>query len=171
MKWAADISVRDVRRRQEMEVENIEMEMIEIEMIVLLLQVPIVVFCAIMDFLLKKVYVWCLLFEILLAAIGGISLGIRPVEAVLGCLAGLLFIVFSLLGKGDPGMADSLLILAGGLCLGIWNLLAVLFLAFSIAGLFGLAAMIRGKGRKYRIPFIPCYTAPYLVTIIVLVLR
>lgn len=159
-----------------MEVENIEMAMIaietiEIEMIVLILQVPVVVFCAIMDFFQKKVYVWCLLLEILLAAIGGLSLGIRPVEAVLGCLAGLLFIAFSLLGKGDPGMADSLLILAGGLCLGIWNLLAVLFLAFSIAGLYGLAAMIRGKGRKYRIPFIPCYAAPYLVTIILLAFR
>jgi len=154
-----------------MEVEAaMEMEIL-IKMMILLLQIPLIVYCTATDFLHKKVYVWCLAAEILIAGAGGICLGIRPVEAVFGCLAGLLFVAFSLLGKGDPGMADSLMILAGGISIGIWNLLAVLFLAFSLAGLYGIIVLFKGKGRKYRIPFIPCYAVPYISVIVVLTVR
>lgn len=81
---------------------------------------------------------------------------------VWGSLLGGVFLLLSKCTKESLGYADSWLIFNLGLYLGIWKLSVILCTAFLGAGMWAAVLLVRKKGRKESIPFIPFLTAGYL---------
>ena len=96
----------------------------------------------------------------LLAATGLImaALGQRTLfSAISGALlgGGLLFAV-RMLSRGGIGGGDVKLAAALGLWTGHTGILPALFVAFLLGSLWGIVLLLRGYGRKAKLPFGPC---------------
>ena len=88
--------------------------------------------------------------------------GFYPAEMLPGAMMGLLFLGISKVTEEALGYADSFLILTLGILLGIWKLLIVLLIAFSLAAVFSaMGLIVRKFSRKAAIPFFPFLTVSY----------
>ena len=119
---------------------------------------------AVMDFKFRKLPLKFLLSGFLLVA-AGCFCG-RDISAVLLCAggcAGLFFLLISRISGEAFGYGDSILILIIGAFIGFWDLLYLLFGAFSMAAVFSAVMMIRHRfNRKSSFPFVPFLAAAYL---------
>ena len=80
-----------------------------------------------------------------------------------GILIGAVFLGISKWTGEALGYADSGLILILGSYLGMWNLMILLLIAFSVAAFYAAMGMVIGNfHRKFSVPFIPFLTLGYL---------
>ena len=90
------------------------------------------------------------------------------VQCAAGLFVGILFVGISKITKEDLGYGDSYLIVILGVYMGIWKLLLLLFISFSLAAVFSiLLVVINQSNKKKAFPFIPFITAGYLVLLII----
>lgn len=119
---------------------------------------------SVMDIKWKKIYVPVLMSGIMILIWGRISMNqISVISSFFGGAAGALFIIISMATKESFGYGDSILITISGFFLGFWNILYVLFGAFSIAAVFSIFLLVYKKfSKKTSFPFIPFFTAAYI---------
>ena len=80
-----------------------------------------------------------------------------------GAFVGIGFLIVSRCTKEALGYADSWMIFLLGMYLGIWKLVSALSFSFLAAGIWSLGKVVlKKKGRKEVIPFLPFLTAGYL---------
>ena len=83
-----------------------------------------------------------------------------------GAAVGLVFLIISKISSEALGYGDSLLILALGVHLGFWKIMIMTFIAFFVAALVAiLAIIIKKKGRKTSIPFGPFIALSYVIVV------
>ena len=82
---------------------------------------------------------------------------------VAGILVGIFFLFLSKVTHEAFGYGDSILILLLGSILGLWNLLSLLIIAFSLAASFSIFMLILKRfSRKSAFPFVPFLTVAYI---------
>ncbi len=87
-------------------------------------------------------------------------------SVLLGLVVAGSFMLLSYVSRGQIGMGDGLILGVVAMGITFWQLLALLFLAFSISGIYGIfLVLVRKKTRKYKIPFVPFVLVGYLLTI------
>lgn len=132
----------------------------KIEQIIFLMYLGIL---AVLDIRSRKIPVWLLLF-------GGIGAAVyqcfrRTIPWELGLSGAVIGGVFLLISKGtreEFGYGDSLLILVLGISIGVWNLVSVLVISFSLSAIISAGALAIGKfQRKTAVPFIPFLVIGY----------
>lgn len=105
----------------------------------------------------KKIPVWLLL----LMAIAGIIYAIKigdcgSISRYMGSCVGLLFLGFSFLSHEAIGRGDAFLFVILGWFLGIYFLIFLLFVAFTLSAVFSMFLLLIKKGNyKTSIPFLP----------------
>lgn len=73
-----------------------------------------------------------------------------------GAGLGAFFMVLSWISRGSIGVGDGAVLVATGVFLGFWGNLRLLFLALILSAVAaGYLLVIKRKGRKDRMPFIP----------------
>lgn len=119
---------------------------------------------AIMDFKFRKLPLKFLLSGFFIVAAGWFcGRDISPVLLAAGGCTGLFFLLISRVSGEAFGYGDSILILIIGVFIGFWDLLYLLFGAFSMAAVFSAVMMIRHYfNRKSSFPFVPFLAAAYL---------
>lgn len=124
---------------------------------------------SVMDIKWKKIYVPVLMSGILIVIWDRISINqISFLSSVMGGAAGFLFLIVSKVTKESFGYGDSILITISGFFLGFWNILYVLFGAFSISAVFSIFLLIYKRfNKKTSFPFIPFFSAAYIGGLIV----
>lgn len=124
---------------------------------------------SVMDIKWKKIYVPVLMSGIAILIWGRISISqVSIISSVFGGAAGALFLVVSMATKESFGYGDSILITISGFFLGFWNILYVLFGAFSISAVFSIFLLVYKKfSKKTSFPFIPFFTVAYIGGLIV----
>ena len=81
----------------------------------------------------------------------------------LGLLTGMIFMVLSNYTNEGIGYADSMMIMNLGIFYGVWTVLILLAIAFTLAALTAVAGSMLGKcNRNTKLPFIPFLAAGYL---------
>lgn len=98
-----------------------------------------------------------------------VFLGVSPsiFLSIAGAAVGVAFLGISKMTGEALGYGDSIVILILGISLGLWNLLALLMLAFLLAA--GCSAILLGVfhfERKTTLPFIPFLVASYIFVLI-----
>ena len=87
---------------------------------------------------------------------------ITVAESIAGGAVGIGFILISRITGEAFGYADSILIMLLGLFLGVWELFAVLMIAFGLAAIYAAGGLVAGRfSRKITFPFIPFLTIAY----------
>ena len=119
---------------------------------------------ALRDIRCKRVPVWALGCLFLGAFLSRILMPPEDgVDLALGVAAGLAFLLFSKLSREALGYGDSLLILILGVFVGFRRQLAILALAFLLAGIFaGVGLLSRRFSRTFSLPFIPFLAFSYV---------
>ncbi|MDD3360948.1 MAG: prepilin peptidase [Hespellia sp.] len=116
-----------------------------------------------LDIMYQEIPVWILVVGG--TVVGGIWVvqgGLNWVLVLMGFGVGTVFLLISYLTNQAFGYADSLLILIFGICLGVWNLMELLFYAFWLSAGFAIIQMVRTSfSRKSTYPFIPFLTVAY----------
>lgn len=83
-------------------------------------------------------------------------------ELLLGMLIGLFLWGISKVTKGGIGEGDALVYTVTGTALGFWGNFELLIISLLLASIVSLwLLVIKKKGRKYKIPFIPFTAAAY----------
>ena len=126
------------------------------------------VIVSLLDIRSRKLSVWILALGIGLALTARVICKDMPVViSVAGAAAGMVFLGVGRLTQEAFGYADGLVILALGIYLGIWNLLALLVLAFGMSAIVSAAALaLRKFHRKTTMPFIPFLSAGYFILLL-----
>ncbi len=121
--------------------------------------------CAYTDVRYRKVYGKVAAVYVVLAAGGWIVCGKKNLcELLLGLLPGAVCLSLSWITREALGYGDSMLILACGLSLGLWQCLSLSAIAFFLAGVWGAVLLIRHRGdRKRTFPFVPFLLAALFV--------
>lgn len=103
----------------------------------------------------------------LAASLAGVPMAPAPLEALLGCLVGLLlFAVVAALGRGAMGAGDVKLAAVIGLIVGYPQVLSALLAGVLFGGLAAVVALLRGLGRKAAIPYAPWLVAGAMVALL-----
>lgn len=83
-------------------------------------------------------------------------------EFLFGMIVGLLLWGISKISKGGVGEGDALVYLVTGVALGLWRNMELLMLSLILASFVSLwFLVVKRKGRKYKIPFIPFTAISY----------
>ncbi|HEX3022131.1 MAG TPA: prepilin peptidase [Lachnospiraceae bacterium] len=87
-------------------------------------------------------------------------------EQLCGMTIGFLFILISLVTRGQLGIGDGITLVITGVVIGFWdNLLMVLYALFA-AGITAIILIVfKRSNRKERIPFLPFLLLGYIVVI------
>lgn len=89
-------------------------------------------------------------------------------ELLWGCLPGAGMLLFSLLGREAVGAGDGALVVAIGIYLGLFQTLLLLCFSFLLSGLVSvLFLVLKRKGKKEEIAFVPFLLAGYTVLLAV----
>ena len=81
----------------------------------------------------------------------------------LGIVTGMIFIVLSTYTNEGIGYADSMMIMNLGIFYGVWTVLILLAIAFTLAAVVAAAGSVAGKcNKKTKIPFVPFLALGYL---------
>lgn len=84
-----------------------------------------------------------------------------------GMLIGALIVLLGRVSKGGIGYGDGLLLVISGVYLGLVENLQLFLLATLIASIWALFLLIiLKKGRKYKIAFVPCLFAAYIIILL-----
>lgn len=84
-------------------------------------------------------------------------------ECIGGILLGLLFIGISKLTREGFGYGDSILIMILGIYIGIWDLIYVLVIAFSLTAICSIFILIKFRFHRQKVlPFVPFLTVGYM---------
>ena len=75
---------------------------------------------------------------------------------------GIVCIMLALLQKGI-GMGDALVILAAGLLLGTGRNLICICCSSLAGAMLAVIMLVKGKGRSYELPFVPCILVGFIV--------
>lgn len=105
----------------------------------------------------KKIPAWLLLFMAITGIFYVIMMGdCRNISRYMGASTGLLFFVFSFLTHEAIGKGDALLFVILGWYLGVYQLILVLFVAFTFSSIFSVVLLFMKKGNyKTSFPFVP----------------
>ncbi len=77
-------------------------------------------------------------------------------EMLLGVIPGIGVLALSCLAKRQIGIGDGMIFMLTGLYLGFWDNLLLMFLSFTLAGIWGLFLILaRRCKRTDRMPFVP----------------
>lgn len=88
-----------------------------------------------------------------------------------GIILGMLFVGISRLTNEALGYGDSFFIMIQGVYLGIWNLMYVLIIAFTLTALYSIYLLIRFRfQREKALPFIPFLAAGHIIFVLLEVL-
>lgn len=86
------------------------------------------------------------------------------VSLVGGIVVGVMFLGFGLLTKEGVGYGDGAMFMCLGAVLGLYENLRLLMYSLLVASVVGgLYALVRRKGMKIQIPFIPCVLVTFLI--------
>jgi prepilin signal peptidase PulO-like enzyme (type II secretory pathway) len=120
--------------------------------------------CSVYDIRIRAVPRWLLLLGSALTAAARIAgIGEGTWVYIWGAFVGIGFLIVSRCTKEALGYADSWMIFLLGMYLGIWKLVSALSFSFLAAGIWSLGKVVlKKKGRKEVIPFLPFLTAGYL---------
>lgn len=84
-------------------------------------------------------------------------------ELVMGAGVGVIFLMISKMTEEQIGYGDSWMILNMGIFLGVWRVLLMLCLGFTICAVFsGIGMMCRKLRKESRIPFLPFLLIAYM---------
>ena len=120
------------------------------------------------DFKDQNVY----LYSMLLAGVAGIFLHIWYQSPTLpdmlgGAAIGVMLMFIARLTGESIGMGDGLALVVTGIFLGFWGNLELFLMALFFAGATALFLLIvKKKGKKYRLPFLPFLAAAYLIQLL-----
>ena len=109
---------------------------------------------------------------LLLAGAGGLLLqsacrDMEIADIVSGAAVGVLALILARVTGEAIGAGDGAILVVSGIVLGFWRALGLLMTALLISGAVALFLLvIKRKGRKYRLPFIPFLLAAYLLQLI-----
>ncbi|MBU3839790.1 MAG: A24 family peptidase [Candidatus Ruminococcus intestinipullorum] len=85
------------------------------------------------------------------------------VWVILGMVFGICFLGVSRITREALGYGDSLMILILGIYLGIWKVMPLLAIAYTLAAIFGgILLLKKGFHKKESMPFIPFLAISYL---------
>ena len=85
----------------------------------------------------------------------------------LAAIVGFVFILVSYVTDEKIGYGDSFVILSIGILVGLENLLFILFSAFIMASLFGMAVLVnKGFRKDVGIPFVPFIFAAFILLLL-----
>lgn len=104
-----------------------------------------------------------------LVALLQVFLGVSPsiILSIAGAAVGLAFLGVSRLTGEALGYGDSIVIFILGVSLGLWNLLALLMLAFLLAAGCSIVLLtVFHFERKTTLPFIPFLVASYILVLL-----
>ena len=110
--------------------------------------------------------IWILLFMLgncASAFLLGNSVNVVLMVLAGGVFWGIVFLGISFLTGEMIGKGDALMILAGGLSLGFFGSVMVIFYALCLSSIMGLFLLHVRKLKGYEIPFIPFYGSVYIV--------
>lgn len=119
---------------------------------------------SVMDIRKRKLCLWFLLAGIPASVVCQIWTGSTPAVIIAaGGAVGIVFLAVSKVTEEAFGYGDSILIIALGILLGFWDVLALLTAAFCLAAVFAAVMMARKNfTRKSAFPFVPFLTAAYI---------
>lgn len=84
-------------------------------------------------------------------------------ELLFGMAIGVVVLLVSYLSRESIGMGDGMMLIASGTFLGFWANLELFMIALLLSGVTALfLIVVRRKGRKDRLPFIPFLLVAYL---------
>lgn len=104
----------------------------------------------------------------ILAGIAGIILHLffqeyTWIELLCGMAIGVIVLFAAWFGGESIGIGDGMMLVASGTFLGFWGNLELFMIALFISGITALfLIVVKRKGRKDRLPFIPFLLAAYL---------
>lgn len=127
----------------------------------------ILLFCGIMDFYRKKIYLWMPVTGGLLAAVCiFFCKDISLMDRLAGTAIGAAVMLLSYITAGKIGMGDGILLCITGFGLGFWGNMELFCLALMMAAGFSIMLLVLRKANvKKSIPFIPFMLAGYLILI------
>lgn len=80
-----------------------------------------------------------------------------------GVGVGILVLVISWITGGSVGAGDGMMLMVSGIFLGFWRNLSLFMTAQILVGTAALfMVVVKKRGRKYRLPFVPFLLAAYL---------
>lgn len=109
---------------------------------------------------------------LLLAGAGGFLLQLacgdtELADIVSGAAVGVLVLIAARVTGEAIGAGDGLILIVSGIFLGFWRVLWLFMTALFCSGAVALFLLVvKRKGRKYRLPFIPFLLAAYLLQLI-----
>ena len=93
--------------------------------------------------------------------------GGEKIIGLLGLTVGLIVFLIRIITRGQIGSGDAIVIMMCGINLDFFENLAVLLMAFMLAGFIGgIVLLIKHKNFRNRIPFVPFVFASYGVVVI-----
>lgn len=120
------------------------------------------------DYKEKKVYI-C---SMMLAASTGVLLHLfyrtpSLADMLAGAGLGVVILILSYVTRQGIGAGDGIVVLVTGIFLGFWQNLELFLTALFLAGFAALFLLvIKRKGRRYRLPFLPFLTVAYLIQLL-----
>ena len=124
----------------------------------------VMLICAGTDLCNRKVYRWIVLLYLMVAAMGRLSTGTDSDIQVLAVdlLPGLFCLLMAWATRQGIGYGDAMLILGCGLSGGWSACMEMVVSALFLAGVVALLMLIRHRGRKKDLPFVPFLLAAWV---------
>ncbi|MBO5373514.1 MAG: prepilin peptidase [Lachnospiraceae bacterium] len=116
----------------------------------------------------KKITVSITLFSAILCILLHLLFRNESIYSMLaGMLSGTVIVLLSKLSKGRISMGDGVVLMLTGLYLGFWENLCLMFLAFSLASIWGIyQLLVRHKSKDERMAFVPFLFVGYVLLVL-----
>lgn len=120
--------------------------------------------CAGTDFCSKRVYRWVVMLYMALAVAGRLTAGMTGGMSVFvaDLLPGVVCLLMARATHQGIGYGDAMLILVCGLSVGWSACIELVLSAFFLAGAAALVLLIRSRGQKTELPFVPFLLAAWM---------
>ena len=120
--------------------------------------------CTVLDIKTRRLPVWFMIVGNVAAVVFRLlNWGQNTALWIGGIVIGIVFLLLSKWTKEGFGYGDSWMILILGISLGLWDILLLLSIALSCAGLLALFLLARGKwSQKVAFPFVPFLMLGYV---------
>ncbi len=88
-------------------------------------------------------------------------------DMLLGASVGILLLLIAWISRGSIGAGDGVMVTVSGMILGFWGNVVLLMTALGMVCMAALFLLvIKRKGKKYRVPFLPFLLAAYLFCLV-----
>jgi leader peptidase (prepilin peptidase)/N-methyltransferase len=107
-----------------------------------------------------------------IAGVSGIILGMAAqpanwVDRMEGAAIGLVLILLALVSGQVLGVGDGVVFVITGIFMGFWGNVELFLVSLWLAGILALFLLIvKKKGRKYQIPFVPFILGAYVLMLV-----